>query len=101
MSGLRLLVKILLPAAVIAGSSAIAYVTVANRPEPTRRTPHVAVTEVEFVPAARTRYTVRVKTRGTVRPRTESTLIPEISGRVSNNPAKLRSGKRSRTCCSH
>jgi len=89
---IRLLVKILLPVLVIAGASAVAFVTVANRSEPARRPPRVAVTEVEFVPVEAGRYTVRIATRGTVRPRTESTLIPEISGRVVERASKLRTG---------
>ncbi len=90
---MRKLLKILLPLLVIAGASAVAVVTVANREPPQRRPPRVAVTEVEVLTVERVDFTVKVKSRGTVRPRTESTLIPEVSGRVVQLSSNIREGE--------
>ena len=90
---MRKLVKILLPIVVVAGASAAAFVTVANRPQPERRAPVIAVTQVTVMPVKRSDFTVRVKSRGTVRPRTESTLIPEVSGRVVKLSPNIREGE--------
>ena len=87
------LAKLLLPIIVIAGASAAAFVTVANRQQPERRAPKLAMTQVTVTPVARTDYTVEVKSRGTVRPRTESTLIPEVSGRVVKLSSNIREGE--------
>lgn len=90
---MRLLLRILLPIAVLIGCSLIAVHTVANRVQPERRAPRVSVTEVEFILVERGTYTVLVKTRGTVRPRTESTLIPEVGGRVIEVSPRMRAGE--------
>ncbi len=90
---MRKLLKILLPLLVIAGASAVAVVTVANREPPQRRPARVAVTEVEVLTVERVDFTVKVKSRGTVRPRTESTLIPEVSGRVVQLSTNIREGE--------
>lgn len=90
---MRKLLKVLLPIAVIAGASAAAVVTVANRQQPERRAPKIATTQVTVTPVERTDYTVDVKSRGTVRPRTESTLIPEVSGRIVKLSSNIREGE--------
>lgn len=90
---MRKLLKIFLPIAVIAGASAVAVVTVANRQQPERRAPRIATTQVAVTPVERSNFTVKVKSRGTVRPRTESTLIPEVSGRVMKLSSNIRAGE--------
>ncbi len=89
---MKKLVSILLPILVIAGASAIAFVTIAKREVPERRAPHRAAVEVEVTTLAQSDFTVRVKSRGTVRPRTESSLIPEVSGRIVSLSPNIREG---------
>jgi RND family efflux transporter MFP subunit len=90
---MMLLLRILLPVLVLAAAGAIAVVTLASRPEPQRRAPRVALTQVEVISLARSDYKVWIETRGTVRPRTESTLIPEVSGRIMALSPSLRTGE--------
>ena len=86
-------VRFLLPLLILLICVSVAYVTVANRKTPERRTTPVSVLEVEVLPIQRQSYRVKVETRGTVRPRTESTLIPEIAGRIVRLSPHARAGE--------
>jgi RND family efflux transporter MFP subunit len=90
---MRLLTRILLPILVLVGAGSIAFITVANKVEPERRAPRVALMRVEFVSLAPSDFEVWVKSRGTVRPRTESTLLPEVSGSITELSTKFRAGE--------
>ncbi|RKZ35310.1 MAG: efflux transporter periplasmic adaptor subunit [Gammaproteobacteria bacterium] len=82
-----------LPLLVLVVSATIAFHTIANRPEPQRRSQPIAIPEVEVISLERTSYRVIAKTRGTVQPRTESTLIPEVSGRIVEVSSNFRAGE--------
>ena len=82
-----------LPLLVLVVTATIAFHTIANRPEPQRRSKPIAIPEVEVMSLERESYRVTAKTRGTVQPRTESTLIPEVSGRIVEVSPKFRTGE--------
>jgi RND family efflux transporter MFP subunit len=90
---MRNVFRILLPVLVLLVGGGIAFHTVANRPEPERRSRPVNLPEVDVRSLAPSSYQVVARTRGTVRPRTESTLIPEVNGRVVEVSPSLRSGE--------
>lgn len=89
---MKLLLRVMLPLAVLALAGGIAWVLASDPVQPERREFSVPIGEVEFVPLARGEYQVFVDSRGTVRPRTQGTLIPEVSGRIVEISTNLRAG---------
>jgi len=89
---MRLLLRILVPVAVLAASAAVVGWLMSTRPEAQLRKPPTSIQAVDVVRLARTNYQVVLTSQGTVRPRTESTLKPEVSGRIVSVSPSFRDG---------
>ena len=87
-----LLLKILVPIVLLAGSAAVAYTLVVNRPEiePKVREPFVPSVRVHRVEKGDVK--LAVTTYGTVKARTEITLVPQVGGIIENLSPKLKAG---------
>ncbi|MDP6610549.1 MAG: efflux RND transporter periplasmic adaptor subunit [Vicinamibacterales bacterium] len=80
--GVRRLVQILLPIAVLVAAALGARTMMALKPEAPTRPPEVTVPQVRVVEVELGSVEFTVQSQGTVEPRTESQLVPEVSGRI-------------------
>ncbi len=76
----KLLLKILIPIAVLVASAYAAKTIVDNRPEARTRPSFSAPQAVDATRLQTSDYPVIIRTQGTVRPGRESTLVPEVTG---------------------
>ncbi len=76
----KLLLKILIPIAVLVASAYAAKTIVDNRPEARTRPSFSVAQAVDATRLITSNYPVTIRTQGTVRPGRESTLVPEVTG---------------------
>ena len=79
---IKLLLKILLPIAVVAIAGYAGLTMIQNRPLPETQTVEVPLPLVETIEVAYDNVRLRVSAQGTVAPRTEAEFVPEVFGRV-------------------
>jgi RND family efflux transporter MFP subunit len=86
-------IRILLPAAVIAGSALIAGLIVLSRPDVETALPETPARLVRALRGHPRTLRVRVRSQGTVVPRTESSLVAQVGGEViATSPAFVSGG---------
>ena len=89
---MKLLVRILVPVAILSLAVMTFAWLMANRPEPQTRKPPPTVQAVDAIRLKSTNYQVIIPSFGAVTPRTKSTLKPEVSGRVMSIANDFRAG---------
>ncbi len=89
---MNLLLKILIPLAILAIGVAGAVAMIMARPQPETRIPEVLPPLVRVEPVERRDVRFSVHSQGTVSPRTESVLVPEVAGRVTAVAPSFASG---------
>ncbi len=81
---MRLLVKVLLPVAVLVGCVAAAVAVMNNRPEPQTRPQFRSTTSVEATRLKRSSFPVSLRTQGTVTAAREGSLVPQVAGAITS-----------------
>ncbi len=79
---MKLLLRILIPLAVLAGAGYGTYLLIESRPAPPIRVVEDPIQTVETIEAAFENVLLRVRSEGTVAPRIETELNSEVAGRV-------------------
>ncbi|NQZ57230.1 MAG: hypothetical protein HRT88_07145, partial [Lentisphaeraceae bacterium] len=91
---MRRTLQILLPLAVLAVCSLVAYKIITSKPEARKKKVEGNfVTVVKVKKAQRVDYPMTVKSQGLVRAVTQGTLVPEISGKIVKTSPKFFAGK--------
>ena len=89
---IKLLLKVLLPVAILAFASSWAWKIFNDQPVVETRPPELPVPVVRTVPVKLQTLRLTVMSQGTVAPRTQTTLFPEIAGRVLQVSPSLADG---------
>jgi RND family efflux transporter MFP subunit len=89
---IRVIVKAVLPIAVIVGSVVVASAIVRNAPKAEPRTPDRLRPPVKVVVAKTSEVRLDVEVHGTVHPRTEISIVPRVSGTAEFVASSLRAG---------
>ncbi len=92
MNSMNRLSRLLLPLLVLLISAGIAWLAIANRPEPERKKPVSDTVNVEVMPLRRQDYLPQITSQGTIRPHTETTLIAQVSGTVTELSPRFNPG---------
>ncbi len=79
---MQLLVKIFLPAVIVAAGAFAAKTVRENAPEPRKRPPSEQVRSVDAIAVSTGIFDVSLASRGTVRASNENSVVPEITGKV-------------------
>ena len=89
---IKLLLRILLPMAVLAAAGYASFIMIQSRPIPETQVVEAAIPLVETMEVAYSNVRLRVMAEGTVAPRTEAEFVPEVFGRVMEIAPSLAVG---------
>jgi multidrug efflux pump subunit AcrA (membrane-fusion protein) len=92
MKFLKIILRVLLPAAVIGGAWLGYEKIMASAPKPQRRGQRPSILSVDAVRLMKQDYQVALTSQGTVQAKTQSILIPEVVGRIIKISPAFREG---------